>query len=69
MSRKGVAVILVLTAINVGVLVLNVAPAARGALAGAGYKELINDPGFRHAVKSVVEACQVNVDLGRVICK
>jgi hypothetical protein len=69
MSRKAVAVITVLTAINVAVLALNVAPAALGALAGAGYKELINDPDFTHAVKSVVEACEVNVDLARVICK
>jgi hypothetical protein len=69
MSRKVVAQITVLTVLNVGVLVLNVAPVARGALAGSGYKELINDPDFTRAVKSVVEGCTVNVDLARVLCK
>jgi hypothetical protein len=50
-------------------LVLNVAPVARGALAGSGYKELINDPDFTRAVKSVIEGYTVNVDLARVLCK
>jgi hypothetical protein len=69
MSRKHVAMLLVLTAVNVCVLVLNVSPGARAALAGAGYKELIHDPDFSRAVKSVVERCRVNVDLARVLCK
>jgi hypothetical protein len=61
--------LLVLTVANVCVLVLNVSPAARAALAGGSYKELIHDPDFTHAVKFVVERCRVNVDLGRVLCK
>ena len=69
MSRKAVAVILVLTTFSVGVLILNVSSEARGALTGASYKDLINDRNFTHAVKSVIEACRVNVDLARVFCK
>ena len=38
-------------------------------VAGASYKELINDADFARAVKSVIETCRVNVDLARVICK
>jgi hypothetical protein len=68
MPRKHFAILLVLTVVNVCVLVLNVLPAARAALAGARYKELIHDPDFTHAVKYVVERCRVNVDLARVLC-
>jgi hypothetical protein len=61
--------LLVLTVVNVCVLVFNVSPTARAALAGAGYRELIHDPDFTRAVKSVVEHCRVNVDVARVSCK
>jgi hypothetical protein len=69
MSRKAIALFVLLTAVNVAVLMINISPAARAALAGASYKELMNDAGFTRAVKSVIEACHVNVDLARVICK
>ena len=68
MSSKAIAALIVLTAINFTVLVMNVSPAARAAVAGAGYKELMSDADFTRAVKSVVEACRVNVDLARVTC-
>jgi hypothetical protein len=70
MSHKAIAILSLLTAVNVIVLVLNVSPTARAAIAGASYKELINDADFIRAVKSVIETCRVNVDVGRVIdCK
>ena len=69
MSHKAIAILSLLTAINVIVLVLNISPSARAAVAGASYKELINDADFTRAVKSVIETCRVNTDIARVICK
>ena len=70
MSHKAIAILSLLTAVNVIVLVLNISPTARAAIAGASYKELINDADFTRAVKSVIETCRVNVDVARVIdCK
>ena len=70
MSRKAVTILLFfLTAANVIGLAMNVAATSRAAVAGAGYKELMNDVDFTRAVKSVIERCSVNVDLARVICQ
>ena len=69
MSHKAIAILSLLTAVNVIVLVLNISPSARAAVAGASYKELINDADFTRAVKSVIETCRVNTDIARVICK
>jgi hypothetical protein len=69
MSRKILAALFMLTMVNVAVFVLNVSPAARAALAGASYKELMGDAAFTHAVKTVVEACHVNLDIARVTCR
>jgi hypothetical protein len=55
MSHKAIAILSLLTAVNVIVLVFNISPAARGAVAGASYKELIDDADFTRAVKSVIE--------------
>jgi hypothetical protein len=70
MSRRGFTIILLfLTAINVIVLAINVSPTAQAAVTRFGYRELLNDHDFRRAVKSIVEGCRVNVDVGRVECR
>ncbi len=61
--------LLFLTAINVIALATNVSPRSRAAVAGLGYKELVNDDDFTLAVKSIVNGCRVNVDLARVTCQ
>jgi hypothetical protein len=38
------------------------------AVAGMNYEQLMQDSDFSRAVKSVVEKCQVNVDLGKLKC-
>jgi hypothetical protein len=58
-----------LAAINVIAVAINVSPTSRAAVAGVGYKELLNDDDFTRAVKSIVETCRVNVDLARVACQ
>ena len=70
MSRRVVTLLFFfLTAANVIALAMNVSATSRAAVAGASYKELMNDVEFTRAVKSIVERCSVNVDLARVICQ
>jgi hypothetical protein len=70
MSRRVVTIMLFfLTALNVIALAINVSPASRAAVAGLSYKELMNDADFTRAVKSIVERCPINVDLGRIKCQ
>ncbi len=70
MSRRAVTILLFfLTAANVIALAINVSATSRAAVAGLGYKELVNDDDFTLAVKSIVNGCRVNVDLARVTCQ
>ena len=67
MSRRAVTILLFfLTAANVIALAINVSATSRAAVAGVGYRELMNDVDFTRAVKSIVERCSVNVDLARI---
>jgi hypothetical protein len=72
MSRKTGITILVLTclatALNVGVLILNVSLPSEAAVAGLHYRGLSRDPDFRRAVQTVVEACRVNLNLADIRC-
>ena len=58
---------LVLTSLNVLASVINVSLPSRAATTRS-YQELINDPDFTRAVKSIAEKCTVNVDLGKLKC-
>ncbi len=72
MSRKNitalVALLGLLTLLNVSALVLNVSAPARAAVAGMSYEQLVADPDFARAVHSIVRKCKVNVDLARLSC-
>jgi hypothetical protein len=57
-----------LTALNVGSLVLNLSLPARAAVAGMSYQDLVRDPDFTRAVHSIVQQCKVNIDLAKVNC-
>jgi hypothetical protein len=32
------------------------------------YQELVHDPDFARAVKSIVKDCKVNVDIAKLVC-
>jgi predicted ATPase len=69
MSRKTAMVLMcLLTALNVGVVVVNTSIPSRAALGGMTYEDLVNDPDFVRAVKAVASTCKVNVDLGALRC-
>jgi hypothetical protein len=72
MSRRlviaSVGLLALLSLFNLVQLVLNTSQSSRAAVGGMKYADLIRDPGFAHAVKSIVQECKVNVDLGVVKC-
>jgi hypothetical protein len=72
MSRKFVialtALLCLLSVVNGVVLFLNTAAPSRAAIAGMSYQDLIRDPDFTRAVKTVVQECKVNVDIAKVVC-
>ena len=71
MSRRNkTALILMclLTALNAGALILNFSGSSRAAIAGMSYQDLVRDPDFARAVQSIVQDCQVNVDLAKLRC-
>jgi hypothetical protein len=56
------------TALNIGILILNVSLPSEAAVAGLHYRSWSSDPDFRRAVHAVVEACRVNLNLGHIRC-
>ena len=56
------------TALNLLMLVLNISLPSRAAVSGINYKALASDDDFKKAVQTVVEACTVNANLGKVFC-
>ena len=57
-----------LTAINAGVLILQLSGSSKAAVAGMNAQSLAGDADFKRAVQDIVEACRVNVDIARVKC-
>jgi hypothetical protein len=62
------AVIAILFLLNVMTIGVNFSQQSRAATGGMSYQELMSDPDFIRAVKSIVEACSVNVDTAKVKC-
>ena len=58
-----------LSALNAGALILNLSQPARAAVRGMSYQDLLRDPDFTRAVKTIAEQCNVNVDLGKLKCE
>ncbi|UPJ47326.1 hypothetical protein IVB30_29155 [Bradyrhizobium sp. 200] len=70
MSRRTtIALITLLCLLNAGVLVLNLSQPSRAAVRGMSYQDLLRDPDFTRAVKTIAEQCSVNVDLARLKCQ
>jgi hypothetical protein len=70
MSAKTVLMKLLclLGVLNVIALALNPSLSSRAAVTKASYQQLIRDPDFTRAVKSIIEGCSVNVDTAKVKC-
>jgi hypothetical protein len=67
-SKTALVLMCLLTALNVGIVMLNTSAPSRAAVGGMTYQDLINDPDFARAVKTVASTCKVNVDLGTLRC-
>jgi hypothetical protein len=57
-----------LIALNAIALVVNLSQSSKAAVGGMSYQDLVNDPDFTRAVKSIVQGCKVNIDLAKVNC-
>jgi len=68
MSRFLMPLLCLLSALNVIALVLNLSQVSRAAVGGMSYQDLLRDPDFTRAVKSIAEQCTVNVDIARLKC-
>jgi hypothetical protein len=66
--RVMVTALLVLTALNVLALSINLAQQSKSAPGAMSYQELMRDPDFIRAVKSVAEGCTVNIDIAKLRC-
>jgi hypothetical protein len=68
MSRFLMTLLWLLSALNVIALILNLSQVSRAAVGGMSYQDLMSDPDFTRAVKSIAEQCSVNVDIARLKC-
>jgi len=58
-----------LSALNAAALVLNLSKPASAAVRGMSYQDLLRDPDFTRAVKTIAEQCSVNVDIAKLRCQ
>jgi hypothetical protein len=58
-----------LSALNAVALVVNLSQPARAAVRGMSYQDLLRDPDFTRAVKTIAEQCNVNVDIAKLKCQ
>jgi hypothetical protein len=69
MSRRIMIAVLCLgTAANIIALAVNFSLPSRAATQRMDYQALMKDPDFTRAVKSIAEACNVNLDIGKLKC-
>ena len=67
----GITILLIgclLTAINAGVLILQLSGSSKAAVGGMNAQALASDSDFKRAVQDIIEACRVNVDIAKVKC-
>ena len=58
-----------LSALNAVALVLNFSKPSMAAVRGMSYQDLLRDPDFTRAVKTIAEQCSVNVDIAKLKCQ
>jgi hypothetical protein len=69
MSHRGtVAILLLLSALSIMSFGISISRQSSAATGGMSYHQLISDPNFVRAVKSIAEACNVNVDIAKLKC-
>jgi hypothetical protein len=57
-----------LSGLNAIALIVNLSQSSRAAVGGMSYQELVRDPDFTRAVKSIAQDCKVNVDIAKLVC-
>jgi len=67
-TQGNVAILSLLSALNVIALAVNVSLPSRAAVGGMSYQDLMRDPDFTRAVKSIAQECKVNVDVAKLTC-
>jgi hypothetical protein len=72
MSTRTLPIVIVLlclvSALNAILLFVNLSQPSRAAVSGMSYQELVNDPDFARAVKTIAQDCRVNVDIAKLVC-
>ena len=69
MSRRAIfAILSLLSALNVIALAINVSLPSKAAVGGMSYEDLMRDPDFTRAVKSIAQECKVNVGVAKLLC-
>jgi hypothetical protein len=58
-----------LNALNAVALVLNLLQPSKAAVRGMSYQDLLRDPGFTRAVKTIADQCSVNLDIAKQKCQ
>ena len=58
-----------LSALNAVALVLNLSQPSKAPVRGMSYQDLLRDPDFTRAVKTIAEQCCVNVDIAKLKCQ
>ena len=58
-----------LSALNAVALLLNLSQPSMAAVRGMSYHDLLRDPDFTRAVRTIAEQCSVNVDLAKLKCQ
>jgi len=66
MSHRAAFAILLL--LNILILGVNFLQQSRAAIGGMSFQELMSDPDFIRAVRSIAEGCSVNVDIAKLKC-
>jgi hypothetical protein len=66
--RIMMAMLLLIAAVNIVALSLNFSQQSRAATRELSYQQPMSDPDFIRAVKSIAEACSVNVDTAKLKC-
>ena len=72
MSRRTKMILItlcLLSALNAVALILNLSWPAGAAVRGMSYQDLMRDPDFTRAVKTIAEQCSVNVDIAKLKCQ
>ncbi len=57
-----------LSLFNLIALILTISQSSRATTGGMNYEDLIHDPDFTRAVKSIAQECRVNVDIAKLEC-